>query len=323
MIRATTLDLARDIAMFLILSLLLLASWRAIASTQFYYLIQEYTQTQVLTVCPDDYVPRNGCVTLDHLYGWSDTTYRFVPAFKMLPNQVIRFVHVRNIILDTAGPDRAKILCLGENSGFYFERIQGLTVRNLQFIDCAMSNVSYDIIYSPNILIDCTILILISRDIQLYNVSFEKGKPNAFSVFAANVYGNITIFPMQHSLASSRSIHNEPILLQTVLPRSCSENLQATIADSLFDSATHNLRGATMNHNSFAIRLVLYIFQEARICIRNVSMTNNTHHSGIYVHSNVFIDQAAAGNGNLDSSHKHYTGQNPLRKQLCSTYQVC
>ena len=127
--------------MFLIHSLLLLASCRA--STLFYY----PDQTRVLTVCPDDYVPRNGCVTPDHLYNMSDTTYRFVPAFKMLPDQVIRFYAVSNIVLDTAGPDRASISCLGENSGFYFERVQGLTIRNLEFIDCAVRNVSYDAHY--------------------------------------------------------------------------------------------------------------------------------------------------------------------------------
>ena len=120
--------------MLSLFSLLVLASLQA----------RGYTQG-VLTVCPDDYLPHNGCVTPDDLNNnnnvKSDTTYRFVPAFKMLPNQVIRFENVGNIILDSAGPDKANVSCLGENSGFFFANVHGVTIRNLQFNDCAMNNI--------------------------------------------------------------------------------------------------------------------------------------------------------------------------------------
>ena len=255
-------------------------------------------------MCPDDYVPRNGCVTPDHLYNMSDTTYRFVPAFKMLPDQVIRFYAVSNIVLDTAGPDRASISCLGENSGFYFERVQGLTIRNLEFIDCAVRNVSYDAHYIyvySSLLIDCTICINISTDVQLDNVAFERGKSNAYSVLATDVYGNITI-----SNATFRHLQGPAVLIKNdkscekFYQRGCSENMQATIADSVFDSATYNERVATpVQSECFAIHLVLsgVIDPSANIGIRisNVSVTNNTHYSethGIYIESQDFYGLA-------------------------------
>ena len=163
-------------------------------------------QTSILTVCPDDYVTRNGCVTPDYLNNnlKSNTTYRFVPAFKMLPNQVLRLKGVRNIVLDTAGPDRSSISCLGENSGFHFESVYGLTIRNLQFINCAMRNISYTY-YASLHFTDCTVFILFSTIFKLDNVAFEHGKPGAYSLLATQVYGSITIYFQRNIQTLARS----------------------------------------------------------------------------------------------------------------------
>ena len=234
--------------MFLILSLLLLASWRA--STQFYY-------PQTL-VCPDDYVSRYGCVTPDDLNNnlKSNTTYRFVPAFRMLPNQVIRFEGViSNIVLDTAGPDRSNISCLGENSGFYFESVYGLTIRNLQFINCAMRNIPYT--YLSLHFIDCTVFIWLSADIKLDNVVFEQGKPGAYSVLATRVYGNITI-----SNATFRHLQGPALFIEDDKPcrahetdSICTKQWQVMITDSAFSNCTSD--GELDRHISFIIGLVL------------------------------------------------------------------
>ena len=263
--------------MFLILSLLLLASWRA--STQFYY-----PQTHVLNVCPDDYVPRNGCVTPDDLNNnlKSNTTYRFVPAFKMLPNQVIRLKGVSNIVLDTTGPDRANILCLGDNSGFYFESVYGLTIGNLRFINCAMRNISYT--YPSHHFIDCTIFIWLSADIKLDNVVFEQGKPGAYSLIVTQVYGNITI-----SNATFRHLHGPALFIEDEHPCTahgtdliCTKQWQVMIIDSVFTNCTSDWE--LDKHASFIIGLITHgpyysLGQPPNIRISNVSVTNNTHYS--------------------------------------------
>ena len=304
-------------AMFFILGLVLLASWTA--STYLYNdenLTREYN---VITVCPDDYLQRNGCVTLDHLYNWSNTTYRFVPAFKTLPNQIVRFYAVSNIVLDTAGPDRASISCLGENSGFHFERVKGLTIRNLEFIGCAVRNVSYDSR-------DCTICIQISRDIQLDNVSFKRGRPNAYSVFATNVNDDISV-----SNATFRHLQGPAVLImnenscQTFYQRDCSENRQVTITDSVFDSATHSTT-ARFSGESYAIHLVLHGIrdQRANVRISNVSVTNNTHYSetcGIYIESGYRTQGPAAhlrAFTDITLDRIHYENNHALRNTKLS-----
>ena len=242
-------------------------------------------QTSILTVCPDDYVPRNGCVTQDDLNNnlKSNTTYRFVPAFKMLPNQALRFKGVSNIILDTAGPDRAKISCLGENSGFYFESVSGLTIRNLQFTNCAMRNISYT--YPSHHFIDCTVFIRFSNNFKLDNVVFEHGKPGAYSLLATKVYGNLTI-----SNATFRHLQGPALFIEDKEPCHPNETdvmwtkqWHVMIRDSVFSNCTSDRE--LNRHASFTIGVISYgrsYYLEPNIRISNVSVTNNTHYSHTY-----------------------------------------
>ena len=259
-------------------------------------------QTSILTVCPDDYVPRNGCVTPDDLNNnfKSNITYRFVPAFKMLPNQVLRLIGVSNIVLDTAGPDMSNISCLGENSGFSFESVYGLTIRNLQFTNCAMRNISYTY-YASHRFIDCTVFILFSTDFKLDNVAFEHGKPGAYSLLVTQVYGNIII-----SNATFRHLHGPALFIDNSKPCNeasryadetdllCNKQWQVIITDSVFSNCTSDRE--LDRDISFIVWLSSfgpYYLPELApyIGITNVSMTNNTHSShthGILIDCNNF-----------------------------------
>ena len=246
--------------------------------------LTQIEQTSILTVCPDDCVSRNGRVTPDDLNNnvKSNTTYRFVPAFKMLPNQVIRFKGVSNIVLDNAGPDRANISCLGENSGFHFERVYGLTIRNLQFINCAMRNISYT--YPSHHFIYSTVFILLSADIKLDNVEFEQGKPGAYSLLATRVYGNITISnaTFRHLQGPALFIENEEPCYAHGTDLMCTKQWQVMIIDSVFSNCTSDRE--LDRHASFIIGLISHgpyypLVQAPTIRISNVSVTNNTHYS--------------------------------------------
>ena len=297
-------------------------------STQLYY-----PQTHVLTVCPDDYVPRNGCVTPDDLNNnlKSNTTYRFVPAFKMLPNQVIRFkgvdVMISNIILDTAGPDKSNISCLGENSGFYFESVYGLTIRNLQFINCAMKNIPYT--YPSHHFIDCTVFIWLSADIKLDNVVFEQGKPGAYSVLGTKVHGNITISnaTFRHLQGPALFIEDEHPCTAHVTDLMCTKQWQVMIRDSVFSNCTSDRELNT--YVSFTIGLIScgpYYPQAPNVRISNVSVTNNTHYSQTH---GILID---CTNNYKDPEHNNsphnviivlekfrYENNHALRSEISST----
>ena len=187
---------------------------------------------------------------------------------------------ISNIILDTAGPDKSNISCLGENSGFYFESVYGLTIRNLQFINCAMRNISYT--YPSHHFIYSTVFILLSADIKLDNIVFEHGKPGAYSLLAPGVYGNITI-----SNATFRHLQGPALFIKEKEPcyahetdLMCTGQWQVMIVDSVFTNCTS---GRELDrHSAFIIGLISYYYarvQEPNIRISNVSVTNNTHYS--------------------------------------------
>lgn len=144
-----------------------------------------------ITLCPEDYSPPDGCVTLeqllsDHLIK-SDTTFRFVPAtFRLLPGVIIKFVNVSNIILDTAGPQRASITCVGENSGFNFHNVSGLLLQNMQFVGCAaeVDVINYNDYSATLALTECS-------DIAMQNITLKRGK--GCGIFVTNIYGYFTI----------------------------------------------------------------------------------------------------------------------------------
>ena len=205
----------------------------------------------------------------------------------MLPNQVIRLKGVRNIVLDTAGPDKSNISCLGENSGFYFESVYGLTIRNLQFINCAMRNISY--IYH---FIDCTIFIRFSTSFKMDNVVFEHGKPGAYSLFATGVHGKITISnaTFRHLQGPALFIENEEPCTAHETDLMCTKQWQVMITDSVFTNCTSDRE--LDRHISFTIGLISHV-HSPNIRISNVSVTNNTHYSqthGIFINCNNFND---------------------------------
>ena len=125
---------------------------------------------------------------------------------------------------------------------------------------------------------------MLSTDIQLDNVAFERGKPNAYSVFATSVYSHLTISntTFRHLQGPALSVQNEYECENFY--QNCSKPWQATIdiVDSVFDSADYmcNMKSTeVIQCASFAISLISsgLLNQSANIRISNVSVTNNTH----------------------------------------------
>ena len=238
----------------------------------------------IITLCPDDYVPRNGCVTPDQLVSdhliKSNTTFKFVPAFKMKPNQVIRFENVSNILLDTAGPVRANVSCVQENS-FIFQNVKFLTIRNVQFNECG-TNTSGAVC-----LVNCC-------NVTVLNVSFSHGTSG---IFATNLSGIFAV-----SSAEFRYIQGPSIRVYY------GRYLQlVTVTHSTFEHNYFRNRFRTKfaPYSAFAVDVQN---TSSSVVISDVLITNNTHGSdtsGIlisvapdmiilercfYLHNEVFTD---------------------------------
>ena len=144
-----------------------------------------------VTVCPEDYSPRDDCVTLDQLMSGnlikSNTTFMFKPAaFKMKPDSVIRFENVSNITLESAGAYKVDITCVGKNSGCIFNNVSGLVVQNVMFSGCMTdANPCYVL---ENL--DYSLCVAESSNIMLRNLTFRDG---IGGISASNVYGNFTV----------------------------------------------------------------------------------------------------------------------------------
>ena len=235
----------------------------------------------VVILCPDDYVPRDGCVTADQLISSklikSNTTFKFVPAFKMEPNQVLGFENVSNITLDTTGPTEAGILCLGENSGLTFKWIQGLTVRNLQIIDCAVNNVEYSGIMDATI--NSTISIIASSNVLLENITFKRGKTDAFGVIILNIYGYFTVSNVTFKYMQGPALYVENNSPCEPLHQNCSGSLQATAVNTVFDSANYASVDLLYSYiTAFAIGIVFNGQKiPVNVHISDVLVINNTH----------------------------------------------
>ena len=224
----------------------------------------------VLTLCPDDYVPRNGCVTPDQLLSnnliESNTTFKFVRVFKMRPNQVIRFENVSNILLDTVGPDRANVTC-GQGSYLIFQNVESLILQNLQFVGCG-ANVSATIFLE-----NCT-------NSLFAEVIFTHGTSG---IFASHVFATFTVnnAEFRYLQGPSLTLHNSLADLQ---------HIDISISNSIFEHITFS-DGPLFDYHQPAFAIDVRN-ASGNIDIANVSITNNTHaddSAGIFISSHYKI----------------------------------
>ena len=104
------------------------------------YWAPKATAISTIILCPDKYEPRKWCVMPEELPDdliKSDTSFRFVPGFKMKPNQVLRFENVSYISLRPVGA-RANMSCVKENA-LIFQNVVDPKIMNIQFIGCGAS----------------------------------------------------------------------------------------------------------------------------------------------------------------------------------------
>ena len=136
-----------------------------------------------VTVCPEDYSPRDDCVTLDQLmsgnFNKSNTTFKFKPATFEL-SSVIRFESVSNITLEPAGAYKVDITCVHNNSGFIFYNVSGLTIQNIMFSSC--------MVYGDD---DSSLVMSESANIMLRNLTLSHGLGGGIA--ACNMYEHFTI----------------------------------------------------------------------------------------------------------------------------------
>ena len=230
-----------------------------------------------VTVCPEDYSPRDDCVTLDQLMSGnlikSNTTFMFKPAtFKMKPGSVIRFENVSNITLESAGAYKVEITCVRNNSGFIFNNVSGLVVQNMMFAGCMTLSVLENFYFS--------LFMAESSNIMLRNLTFRDG---IGGMFAMNVYGNFTV---QNSLFIRMG--GSALNLYYSQPESCSqcysagEQLTVLITNSQFvDSCCFTSPERELLTVAYAIDvLIRQLFTTVAVIhvhLENVSITNNTH----------------------------------------------
>ena len=225
----------------------------------------EYPQ---VTVCPEDYSPRDDCVTLDQLmsgnFNKSHTTFKFQPAAFEL-SSVIRFKKVSNITFESAGAD---ITCVGNNTGFMFINVSGLTIQNMTFSRCT----------AYNYLVNSSLVVLKSSDIVLRNVTFRHGLGDGIA--ARNVSGHFTIM---NSLFTDMQGTGLSYNNSRCYDFHYSSEQTITITNSQFDSHYRNSPG------NFAYAVYIWIDQllpTTTILLEDITITNNTHRSdssGIYV----------------------------------------
>ena len=223
----------------------------------------------VVTLCPDDYSPRDDCVTLDKLLSAdlikSNTTFKFVSAtFKVKPHTVISFQHVSNIILKSAGPQGTIISCVGENSGFIFRGVSELVVQDMQFTGCFLKR------RVSSIIVD------VSSDVLFQNLTI---KSVTGGIFILNTHGNVTIL---NSLFTG--MHDSGLALHYYMTN---RTTSITIANSRFqDNHCHGF------YSSSGCIMKIFLHQNeyaVNFNINNVTVTNNTRMSsicGIFIRCN-------------------------------------
>ena len=228
----------------------------------------EYPQ---VTVCPEDYSPRDDCVTLDQLlsgnFNKSHTTFKFKPAtFEMKPDSVIRFESVSNITLEPAGAYKVDITCVGNNSGFCFNNVSGLTIQDMMFSRCMAHVHGYDYWYG-------SLTMLLSSDITLRNLTFRHGLGDGIS--ANTVCGSFTIM-------NSLFTHMQGTGLSYSVPYFDCSSSQRTlrITNSQIDSYDQIApRGNGYGGAVYAIRIMFELGLAATILLEDITITNNKHRS--------------------------------------------
>ena len=241
-----------------------------------------------VTVCPEDYSPHDDCVTLDQLmsgnFNKSHTTFKFKPATFEL-SSVIRFEHVSNISLEPASAYKVDITCVGNNTGFIFYNVSGLTVQNMVFSGCMAYMFYYEGDWYKADLYDI-IFVLESSDIMFKNLTFGHGLGGGIT--AINVYGYFTIMDSLFtylqgtglSLKVGRSVVHYNDHRYTSLRT-------FTITNSQFDNHYHSVpEGYVAGGIAYALNMSTGVGLPTTILLENITITNNTHRSdssGIYI----------------------------------------
>ena len=239
-----------------------------------------------VTVCPEDYSPRDDCVTLDQLMLGnlikSNTKFKFKPAtFKIKSGSVIRFEHVSNITLESAGAYKVDITCVGNNSGFIFNNVSGLVVQNMIFSGCMTDTTPCSVVLSDMADPSWTMSLCVigSSNIMLRNLTFRDGLGG---MYAINMYGNFTV---ENSLFIRMG--GSALSLYYIQSESCSqcfsveEQLTVLITNSQFVDSCCFTSPEPVLELAYAIniRVGQWFTTVAVILVHleNVTITNNTH----------------------------------------------
>ena len=265
-----------------------------------------------VTVCPEDYSPRDDCVTLDQLMSGnlikSNTKFKFKPAtFKVKPDSVIRFEHVSNITLESAGAYKVDITCVGTNSGFIFNNICGLVVQNMMFSGCMTDTTPCSAYFFTAF--NISLCVKESSNIMLKNLAFRDGKGG---IAAGSVCGNFIV--------DSLFVHNmEGPALTLSCDNPCSQSCHARRSLTVVVS---NSKFAD-NHciicdRAFAIKIISCTM----IYMENVTITNNTHGyftSGIYVSimGSPSVTMVVKG---VNYTYNHVTGELNVEEDAASDF---
>ena len=236
-----------------------------------------------VTVCPEDYSPRDDCVTLDQLISGnlikSHTTFKFKPAaFEMKAGSVIKFENVNNITIKPAGAYNVDMTCVGNNSGFTFQKVSGLTIQNMMFSRCMVGN-------------DSTLVVSESSDIMLKNLTFRHGSGGGISAYYMDGYFTIMDSLFTHMQGTGLSLNMTDD--QSEYDHHYSSQRTLTITNSQFDSHYHN---APASYDSdlggivYATRIWIAQGFTTTILLEDITITNNTHRSDS---SGIFISSAS------------------------------
>ena len=240
-----------------ICTLVIAVSFAGVTSTDLYHgqasSVYRASGQQNVTVCPDDYSPRDDCVTLDQLLSAnlikSNTTFKFVSAtFEMKRDSVIRFEYVSNIVLESAGPHKATISCGGNNGGFIFHDVTRAAVHNMQFSNCKSDYY-------------CAFQVTESSDILFHNLEFKDVQS-----CGVRAYNNFEGFTISNTLFSGMNY----VGLFYVSSRDRNKNAVITIANSIFE-------GSRCEIDALACAMYIKVsYSKVNYSLINTTITNNT-----------------------------------------------
>ena len=237
---------------------------------------------QNVTVCPDDYSPHDGCVTLDQLLSAdlinSNTIFTFAPAtFKMTQDLVIRFENVANITLESAG---AVISCVGKNAGFVFSNVSEVAVQNIQFIGCAASMYDHTTKFGPpEHHASCTFRVTESCNITFHSLTFKNVHGCGVYYRTTNICRHLG-FNVLNSLFTG--MHGPGVVFFSPQHKSPLQG-HLTIANS---QSQDNRCNASYNFTACAFQIELTSKFALVVEVANVTVTNNVRTCdmhGIYI----------------------------------------